>query len=148
MKTLVVYDSAYGNTRKIAESIGSAVSGEVKVLPAGEVGPADLKSLDFLIAGSPTYGGRPTPAMIGFLDTIPQGALKGIGVAAFDTRLPSKWVKIFGFAAGKIAGSLKSKGGTPAAPPEPFFVKGTQGPLLEGEPERAAAWAKELVTKK
>ena len=145
MKTLVVYDSAYGNTKKIAESIGAAIAGDVKVVSAGEADLSGLKSPDLLIVGSPTYGGRPTPAMHGFLDKIPKGSLKGINVAAFDTRLPSKWVKLFGFAAGRIDGSLKSKGGTPVVPPEPFFVKGREGPLLDGEKERAAAWAKEIT---
>jgi flavodoxin I len=148
MKTLIVYDSTYGNTRKIAESIGSAVSGEVKVLAAAEANLSELESLDLLIAGSPTNGGRATPSMRLFLDKIPEAALKNIKTAAFDTRIPAKWVKIFGFAAGRIDRSLKSKGGVPIAPPEPFFVKGTEGPLAEGELERAAAWAKAIVKNK
>ena len=31
MKTLVVYDSVYGNTEEIAKAIGDAISGEVKL---------------------------------------------------------------------------------------------------------------------
>jgi DNA-binding CsgD family transcriptional regulator len=49
-----------------------------------------------------------------------------------------KLVGIFGYAAGKIAGSLKTKGGTLILSPEAFFVKGKEGPLKEGELERAA----------
>jgi len=30
-------------------------------------------------------------------------------------------------------------------PPEPFFVEGTEGPLKEGELQRAAGWAEEIV---
>jgi len=145
MKALVVYDSAYGNTEKIAKSIGGAITGDVKVLRAGEVNPSGLEPVDFLIVGSPTYGGRPTPAVQGFLNNIPEPAVKGMGVAAFDTRLPAKWVKIFGYASGKIAGLLKAKGGILIMAPEGFFVKGTKGPLLEGELERAASWAKKII---
>jgi len=36
--------------------------------------------------------------------------------------------KLFGYAAGHIADSLKSKGGYLAAPPEGFIVKGNEGP--------------------
>ena len=36
MKALIVYDSMYGNTEKIAKSIGGAITGGVKVLPIGE----------------------------------------------------------------------------------------------------------------
>lgn len=32
MKALVVYDSVYGNTEKIAKAIGGAIIGDVKVL--------------------------------------------------------------------------------------------------------------------
>ena len=143
MKVLVIYDSAYGNTEKIARAIGGAITGEVKVLRAGEVNPSELGSLDFLIVGSPTQGGRPTPAVQAFLNNVPP--IKGISVAAFDTRVPAKWVMVFGYAAGRIAGGLKKKGGTLVLPPEGFFVKGTKGPLKDGELERAAAWAKEIV---
>ena len=145
MKVLVVYDSAYGNTEKIARAIGGAITGEVKVLRAGEANPSELGSPDFLIVGSPTLGGRPVPAVLAFLNNVPQAAIKGTSVAAFDTRVPAKWVMVFGYAAGRIAGSLKKKGGTLVLPPEGFFVKGTRGPLKDGELERAAAWAKEIV---
>ena len=37
------------------------------------------------------------------------------------------------------------KRGTPlAAPPEGFFVKGSDGPLKDGEVERASAWGKAI----
>ena len=35
-------------------------------------------------------------------------------------------------------------GGSLAAPAEGFYVKGAKGPLLEGEIERAAVWAKSI----
>jgi len=148
MKALIVYDSAYGNTEKIARAIGGAITGEVKVLRPGEVNPSDLQSVDLLIVGSPTQGGRPTPAIQDFLNKIPEPAIKGVNVAAFDTRFSTKLVGIFGYAAGKIANSLKRKGGTLILSPEPFFVKGKEGPLKEGELERAADWAKRIVESK
>jgi flavodoxin I len=49
------------------------------------------------------------------------------------------------YAAGKIADSLKKKGATLMASPEGFFVKGKEGPLKEGELERAAGWAKGIL---
>jgi flavodoxin I len=145
MKTLVVYDSVHGNTEKIAKAIGEAITGEVTVLPVGEVKTSELSTFDLLIVGSPTHGGRPTDAMRGFLDKAREPGFEGTNVAAFDTRLTARWVRIFGFAAGRIAGRLKKDGGTLAVSPEGFFVEGTEGPLKEGELERAAAWAKEIV---
>jgi flavodoxin I len=146
MKALVVYDSVYGNTEKIARAIGEAIapSGEVKVLRAGEANPSELASIDLLIVGSPTHGGRPTPAVQDLLNKATQPSLKGIKVAAFDTRSQAKLAKVFGNAAGRIAGQLTKKGGVLIGPAEGFIVAGTKGPLKEGEPERAAAWAKRI----
>jgi len=145
MKTLVVYDSVYGNTEQIARAIGGAISDNVKVLHASEVHPPELEGVDLLIVGAPTQGGKPTPEMRDFLNKISKPAIKGVNVAAFDTRLSAKWVGVFGYAAGKIASSLKKKGGVLILLPEAFFVKGTKGPLKEGELERAAGWAQEVV---
>jgi len=148
MKALIVYDSVYGNTEKIARAIAEAItpSGEVKVLRAGEANPSELESTDLLIVGSPTHGGRPTPAIQNLLNKVPK--LQGIKVAAFDTRIPTKLVRVFGYAAGRIANNLKKKGSTLIASPEGFFVTGGQGPLKEGELERAAAWAKGILESK
>jgi len=150
MKALIVYDSVYGNTEKIARAVAEAITpaGEVKVLQTGEANPSELESLDLLIVGSPTHGGRPTPAVQDFLNKVTQQSLKGIKVAAFDTRATSKFAKIFGNAAGRIAGHLTKKGGVLIASPEGFFVTGTKGPLKEGELERAAAWAKRILESK
>jgi flavodoxin I len=141
MKVLVVYDSMYGNTEKIARAVGTAISGEVKVIRAGEVDPAELESIDLLIVGSPTQGGRPTPAIQDFLTRV-AGRIKGVKVAAFDTRYSTKLVGIFGYAAKRMADSLKGRGATLVTSPEAFFVKGKDGPLKDGELERAASWAK------
>lgn len=145
MKTLVVYDSAYGNTEKIARAIGEAITGEVRVLHVGEVSSPELETFELLIVGSPTQGGRPTKAIQDFIKKAPVTVFEGTNVAAFDTRIPSRLARIFGYAAGRIARSLKSKGGNLVVPPEGFFVEGTEGPLKEGEVERAAGWAKEIV---
>ncbi len=148
MQVLIVYDSVYGNTEKIAKAIGGAIAGEVKVLRMDEVDYSELKTLDLLIVGSPTQGGRPTLAIQDFLNKVSETAIKGINVAAFDTRFSTRLVGIFGYAAGKIADSLKRKGGTLILSPEGFFVKGKEGPLKDGELERAASWAQEIVKSK
>jgi flavodoxin I len=142
VKALVVYDSLYGHTAQVARAIGDAVAGEAEVLGVGEAKPTELCSYDLVVVGSPTQGGRATEAMRAFLTGIP--ALDGAKVAVFDTRLRARWVKVFGYAAGKIAEKMKSLGVTLAAEPEGFIVEGKEGPLAAGELERAAAWAKNL----
>ena len=62
MKTLVVYDSIYGNTEKIARAIGGAIEGEVKVLKADEAYFIELQGFDLIFVGAPTQAGRPSMA--------------------------------------------------------------------------------------
>ncbi len=149
MKVLVVFDSVQGNTEKIARAIAAALApAEVKMLRPGEAGSSDFKVIDLLLVGSPTMGGRPSQPMQAFLSGIQTDALKNVDVAAFDTRLKTWWVKIFGFAAEKIARSLTGKGGRLITPPQGFIVLGSKGPLKEGELEKAGTWIKEIQADK
>ena len=146
MKTLVVYDSVYGNTRIIAQAIGDAIPGDVQVLRAGQANISELGNVDLLIVGTPTHGGEPTEAVQDLLEKIGPPAREGAQVATFDTRFAWRWIRIFGFPAPKMADTLVEKGWTLAIPPEGFFVKGAKkGPLKAGEAERAAAWARGIV---
>ena len=146
MKTLVVYDSVYGNTGIIAQAIGDAIPGEVQVLRVGEVNAPELETVDLLILGSPTHGSLPTEAVQRLVEKIGAPARAGAKLATFDTRLSWRFLLRWGFAAPKLANTLKEKGWTLAGAPEGFFVKGLKkGPLKRGEAERAAAWAKEIV---
>jgi flavodoxin I len=148
MMAIVIYDSVYGNTEKIARAIAEGISVDTRAVRPDELSPDDMKSIDLIIVGAPTQGGRPTPPIREFLKKIPASVVKGNNVAAFDTRISAKWVGIFGYAAGKIAKSLKKMGGNLLANPEAFFVTGTEGPLKEGEVERAGAWVKQLIAGK
>ena len=145
MKALVVYDSVYGNTEKIALAIGHALGDDVKVIHAGEVNVRDMESIDLLVLGAPTQGGRATPPVREFLKELDATHVGNRNIAAFDTRISKKWVGIFGYAAGRIARELQKLGGNLVVDPEGFFVQGTEGPLKEGETERAAEWARALL---
>ena len=146
MKTFVVYDSVYGNTEIIARAIGDAIPGEVQVLRVSQVDVGQLESVDLLIIGSPTHGGGPSEAVQSLVERIGSPAREGAQVATFDTRLKWRWIRLFGFAAPRMAASLKEKGWRLTAAPEGFFVEAAKkGPLKPGEAERATAWAKGLV---
>jgi len=104
-------------------------------------------AVDLLIVGSPTQQGRELASLKILLDAVPENGLKDKKVAAFDTRHKWRWLRIWGFAATSLAESLKTKGGDLIVPPEAFLVESTKGPLLQGEIERAAAWARDLAGK-
>ena len=145
MKVLVVYDSVYGNTEQIGRSIAETIANDVKILHARDAKPSDLEGIDILIIGAPTQAGRPTTPTQNLLKELSDSDVKDKKIATYDTRISSKWVGIFGYAAGRIAKALKKKGGNLVKDPEPFYVAGTEGPLKEGEVERAAAWAREVI---
>lgn len=155
MKVLVVYDSMFGNTGRIAESIGEGAGrkAEVRIIQAVQSGSLELVDFNLLFVGSPTHGGRPTEAVQNFMDSIPENAMDNIYVAAFDTRFSYKdqnfglrvLMKAIGYAAEKELKKLVGRGGKPAAPAEGFIVLGKEGPLREGEAERAADWAEHIV---
>jgi flavodoxin len=155
MKTLVIYDSTFGNTAQIAQVIGSALGSqeEVEVHQAAIVRSEQLREVKLLVVGSPTQGFRPTAAITKFVKDAARYSLKGLKVAAFDTRISTSDIKSpllrfiidkGGYAAQRIARQLKQSGAELVVPPEGFFVEGKEGPLKAGERERAAEWAKHI----
>lgn len=154
MKALVIYDSVFGNTERVARAIGSALGEGTPVQRISAVTPADLNGLEILFVGSPTRGFKPTPAITAFLSALPAGALDGVRAAAFDTRIPLDSIKnpVFrlivkagGYADKIIAKALTAKGAALAIPSDGFVVLESEGPLKEGELERAAEWARTIL---
>jgi flavodoxin len=156
MKILVIYDSVFGNTQKIAEAIAGGLGngGEVELLHVGAAALEAMAGRDILVVGSPTRGFQPTPELAKLLKSLPSGTLKGTKVAAFDTRFKADEldsagvrfiVKTGGYAAKRIAALLQKAGGRLAAPGEGFYVEDTEGPLKAGELERASVWAQALL---
>jgi len=156
MKALIIYDSMYGNTEKIAQAIGEGLTGEVKVVRVGDVNPSELKTCDLLILGSPVHGGRATPALDTFIKELPADSLQGKSVAAFDTRFEAEekgvglrlLMSVIRYAAPRLAKAMEKKGGKLVAEPEGFIVEEKEGPLKEGELERASKWAAQLTLAK
>src|SRR5215210_7202986 len=148
MDALVVYDSQYGDTQRIAQAIADTLGefGEARALRLEPAHPVELQGVDLFILGCPTQGWRPTPAIQSFLEETSSEELRGLGGASFDTRfrLPRFMT---GSAANVMAGKLREKGVSLLVAPESFFVKGTEGPLREGELERASMWARTLLEK-
>lgn len=161
MRALVVYESLYGNTQRIANAIadGLRARADVEVREVSEA--PDPTGVDLLIVGGPTHmwgmsrersraDGRdraprayigPPAGAIGvreWLERLPPG---DFAVAAFDTAADTRWS---GSAARRIARKLVARGHRLVASPAQFRVRGTSGPLLDGEVARATAWGAAL----
>lgn len=155
MNIIIVYDSIYGNTAKIAEAIAAELRGtnNVTSMTVQDTKDLNLSDVDLLIVGSPTRGFNATPQISEFiagLTSIPAS----VSAAVFDTRLdldtvhplPLRWVMgVGGYASARMASAMQDLGiqmrGTPAG----FCVMGAEGPLKEGEIQRAHAWAADLM---
>jgi flavodoxin len=158
MKTLVIYDSVFGNTKKVAEAIGEVLKddNESCTYSVNETGADMFENLDLIIVGSPTRKFSPTPATKQFISHLERKYMRGVKVATFDTRVDENdinssflkfMLKSFGYAAKPLANRLKRKGGKEIVKPKGFFVYDTKGPLKEGELERAAEWARKIKEK-
>ena len=169
MKAVIVYESMYGNTRKIAEAIGEGLgrTEDIVVVPAGHVFPEVLANADLVVAGGPTHAwgmsrpGTRTTAVTNAhkpgsgLVLEPDAAGPGLRewlssvehlpgrAAAFDTRLqaPSAFT---GRASTGIVRKLRQRGCQPVGKPQSFLVtKANQ--LVPGEESRARAWGEQLA---
>ena len=153
MKSLVIYETYFGNTEKIAQAVAKTLGAEL--IEAADARAEQLSGVELLVAASPTRAFRPSEIITKFLKNLPDGALKGIKVAAFDTRMDVQKVnnkfltfmaKHMGYADVVLAKMLVKKGGQFVEPTAGFFVEESEGPLADGELERAVEWAKSLST--
>ena len=153
MKGIVVYDTSYGNTKKIAETIAETLKESGIEVDLSYVKDAKkLKGYDFLVLGSPTKMGTMSLALRFFLGKVKSEEWVNKPFAAFDTENPEnieqarlqnkEWS-----AAEKIAEKLEEKKMNRALPVLKALVIGQKGPLVEGEGDRAKDYAKDLATK-
>lgn len=146
MLTVVIYDTKFGNTEKVAEAIarGAGTLGSVRVMDTAEAAGPLAEQPDLLLLGGPTQRHGLSPALRGFVDALPP-SLQGVPAASFDTRYrQATWLT--GSAATEAAKRLGKAGGRLVAPPESFFI--ARGGRLElqglesGELERAEEWGR------
>lgn len=165
MRAVVVFESIFGNTQQIAKAIavGLRERFEVTVVEVGEA-PRDLSGIGLVVVGGPTHvwgmsrpttragareeatrkDMRPVSAGVGIRDWLAGLPTAEIACAAFDTALRrTGWMPVGSAAKGEAA-ALRRKGYRMLAEPQQFYVEGSDGPLVEGEVERATAWGRAL----
>ncbi|MEM2367820.1 MAG: flavodoxin family protein, partial [Candidatus Bathyarchaeia archaeon] len=89
VKVLVVFESRYGNTKRVAESIIEGINEaggvEVSLKELKEVNLNEIPSYDAMLIGSPNHMGGPTRGIKGFIDKLSKLQLDGKKFAVFDT---------------------------------------------------------------
>lgn len=164
-RALVVYESMFLNTEKVAEAISKGLRScgwdatHVDVRWAGPV----LEGIDLVVLGAPTHAfslsrpntradavrrgaapGRADRGLREWLTSLPDASDEAPVVAIFDTRV-SKVRRLPTSAARTIAKLARRRGFRLVGRPLGFLVEDIDGPLCAGEVERAAAWGRNLA---
>src|SRR5579864_8507086 len=124
MRTLVVYDSLFGNTAQVARAVATVLEarGPVRLVDVQADAALDTVGVDLLVVGGPTQRHGISPAMRTWLDSVPRHAFDGAQAASFDTRYrQSAWLT--GSAAVGIARAIRKAGAHLAVPTESFFMQ-------------------------
>ncbi len=161
MRALIVYESMFGNTRQIAEAVATGTSAWADVTICGvDDAPGDVAlDLDMLVVGGPTHVFSMSRGATRWEAVHRQGLVTDVAVgirewlqalaeidrstffAAFDTRVD---LHLFPGAASHGATRVARARGFITTPPESFYVADYEGPLLNGEIDRARRWGERL----
>jgi menaquinone-dependent protoporphyrinogen IX oxidase len=155
MKGIIIYDTSYGNTQKIAEALAETLKEagiETDIFLIKKVKKLSGKEYNFLALGSPTKYGTMSFAMKFFLGKIKSEEWTNKPFIAFDTENPENVEKSRAenknwSAAEKIAEKLKEKNMNQLLPVLKGLVQGWKGPLVDGEIENTKNYANEMATK-
>jgi len=160
MKALVVYESMFGNTERVARAIGLGLSAsvEVEVCSVAEAPDSLPADLSLLVVGGPTHAfsmsrrrtrldavqqgghGDASSGLREWLSTVapPEGDLH---LTTFDTRVGGAR-HLPGSASTSAARLARRRGFPHVANGGSFYGQGVTGPLEVGEVERATAWGR------
>jgi flavodoxin-like protein len=163
VRAVVVFESMFGNTEKVARAIAEGLEPffATQIVEVGGAPAALDAEIDLLVVGAPTHtfglsrpSTRDTAAARASGDLVSQGigvrewlaelgrdaGRRGqVAAAAFDTRLAKpKWLT--GSAARVIGRRLRRSGYRLVTPPAGFHVASSSGPLIVDEVERARRW--------
>lgn len=149
-KAIIVYESLYGNTKKIAETICEGINKvegvECITRKTGELHTDDLCDYDAILLGCPNHDQEPARNLVKFIERASIVHLKAKVGAAFDTYTGgNKDVAVV-----KLEAEIKEKlPGIELSERLSAKVTGRKGPLADDEVSRAldfgTQFAKKLV---
>jgi len=160
MSALVVVESMWGNTRTVAEAVARGLGKEIEVVDVGQA-PSELPDdVGLLVVGGPTHafsmsrsktrhdaaqrGARRANETQGIREWLEQlQPSDHIDVATFDTRV-AKVKRLPGSAAKAAGKEVRRHHLGRLIETQSFYVNDMEGPLLEGELDRAQEWGNQL----
>lgn len=157
MRIAIIFDSFFGNTKMIAETMAQTIADDhdVYVCHYDDLNLDRLEQIDLIVVGSPTRAFRHTKKIAELIyNIIPVKKIPNIAI--FDTRIALEDIdnkmlafmaKKFGYANDTMAKLLAKRSLNLIAHPGEFHVMDSEGPLKDGEIERASQWIKAVVAK-
>jgi hypothetical protein len=162
MNTLVVYESMWGNTRAVAEAVAERLGDDVTLVDVNDAPERLPADVDLLVVGGPTHAfsmsranTRRDAAAKGATEArVERGIREWLGeveatapvdVATFDTRVGGSMRHLPGSASKAAARQVRRHHLGRLVGEESFYVEDSDGPLADGELDRAFAWADSLV---
>lgn len=150
-KVIVVYESKYGNTKPVAETITEGMSKsegiETVIKELTDVDPNKITDYDAILIGSPNHYGGPTKGIKEFIERLGKLHLEGKLYAVFDTYLGKKSDYFFERAVKKMEKTINEK--VPAlkqiASGLSIKVQGMKGPIMEGELPKCKEFGKKIA---
>ncbi|MGB9853830.1 MAG: flavodoxin family protein [Candidatus Bathyarchaeales archaeon] len=146
-KILVVFESNYGNTKRVAEKIIEGLNEvggmEVSLKELKEVDFKTIPNYDAFLVGSPNHMGGPTKGIKSFIDKLSELRLEEKMFAVFDTYMG----KDFGKAVKKMEKRINEKvaGLKQIATGLSVKVHGMKGPIMEGELPKCKEFGKNIA---
>jgi len=147
-KVIVVYESKYGNTKRVAETIIEGIN-EIEKIEAvlkepKHLEPTEVLDYDVILIGSPNHIDGPTRGIKKFIDKLGKIGLEGKLGAVFDTYMGGDFNK----AVRKMEKRINEKvpGLKLITSGLSIKVGGTKGPIVEGELPKCKEFGKKLAT--
>ncbi len=147
-KILVVYESKYGNTKRVAEAIAQGMQRVEGAEPTvSEIKAVDADAAvryDAVVIGGPTHMGGPTRSVKKFIDKLGKLSAGSKQFAVFDTYLGGDFEK----GAKKMEQRVHEKAPAMkmAAPVLSIKVEGMKGPIAEGELPKAEEFGTKIAS--
>ena len=132
MKAIVVFDSKFGNTEKVARALALGLQDggvETECSRIDQASPERLRAFDLVAIGGPTQNRKVSAPLEGWMQGLSRSDLAGKRGFAFDTKIKSRFA---GSAAKGIQARMESLGMGVVLPAASAIVLGTKGPLEQG----------------
>ena len=146
MKAFVVYDTKYGNTKLVAETIVAGLKElegmETTISDIEELDMDNIPDFDLVLIGSPNHMGGPVRGITRFIDELGRLDMEGKQVAVFDTYMGGDFNK----AVSKMEARIKQMAPSLRliSPGLSIRVEGMKGPIAEGELPKCREFGKNL----